>query len=450
MIPEGAHTVRAGADDGRRGDSPVQNAAPGDAAGKKVAQIRRWLAPAAIFIISLGVIVFRDPSLFYSPRFWAEDFLVYFHSAYVSPLRALIEPHQGYYVLWSNLSGILEATIIPLEYAPAISEAMALLVVLLIIIAILVNQSPALDSPVKKALACWAALVVGAAGEIWLTAGNSPAVFPVLVFLILIDEKQNPAKRRLWYALAFIAGLSGPQSNFIAPLFLLRYWLKRERGDLVIFFILLFTSIVEFYSIVYSGLVLGDKAYIFPSIQKRFELGNVRPLSVLSKIFGYFLEYPFVEQGGVPGKLAGAMLIVGCLLARNTIRDWIIFPLAAGAIIVVAIPSSLDMQGGARYVYAPSVILAMLLIALSLDYRVATAGRVIAGLLLGVCLLHWSWTFRSSLGHYHDPDWPSWSSEVQAWRADPSRRLQVWPIWSDQTARGVRWSMQLPPQGASR
>jgi len=191
------------------------------------------LFPVAIaFALLCALIVLRDPTIFTEPRFWAEEATVYFRTAYLNSFwDALIAPHQGYYSLWANLAGIL-ATLPALEYAPAVTTGMACALLLLILAAIFTSEAPELDSPLKKAIAGLATLVVGATGEIWLVSINSQHYFPLLIFLILIDSKCNLVKRRIWYAVAAVAGLSGVAANFLAPLFLLRYLQRHERADL--------------------------------------------------------------------------------------------------------------------------------------------------------------------------------------------------------------------------
>jgi hypothetical protein len=169
---------------------------------------RRSFIYLNVFILLLAVIVLRDPTLFTEPRFWAEEATVYFRMAYIMPAwMSLIAPHQGYLSLWANLAGLL-ATIPPLEYAPIVTTGMSLFVLLVILAAILVNESDALDSTLKKFIASVAVLVVGATGEIWLTSINSQHYLPLLVFLILIDSKRSSLKRRIGFGItAAIPGL---------------------------------------------------------------------------------------------------------------------------------------------------------------------------------------------------------------------------------------------------
>jgi hypothetical protein len=408
------------------------------------------LTGAVIFACAFALLVFRDPSLFYEPRFWAEEATVYFHAAYVSPaLTALIAPHQGYYSLWANVASIF-ATIPPLEYAPAVTTAIASLVPLAVIVAILVNESSALDSPLKKAVAALASVVIGTP-ENWLISINSQHIFPLLIFLILIDSKENAAKRRCWYAVAAVAGLSGPASNFLTPLFLLRYWQKRERADLVLFAILACTSLILALSIVYSTIILRDAM-----TQKRFTL-DVNPVLVVAEAIHFGMAYPlfgFTPPMSALMKVAAAasaaLLALSVFLARSALRELIFFPLAVVVLTLFSVFGSLNMQGGARYAYAPSVIVAMLLLAQSTDAKLSLAARTLSRLLLFASLVFWCATFRSSYRDFHQPSWPSWSSEVRTWRADPTRQLQVWPLWSQGAEKGVSWRMELPRADSAR
>ena len=408
-----------------------------------------------IFALTAVLVVSRDPSLFYAPRFWAEEGTEFFHTAYVSPLfEALIEPHQGYYLIWPNLAAILAVYTVPIEYAPAVTTWMALLVLLAVIGLILVNEASALDTPFKKAVASLAALVVGATGEIWLTSINSQYYFALIAFLLLIDRKQIPLKRRAFYVVAAIAGLSGPMANFITPLFLLRYWQKRERGDLVLFLIFCVTSFIELYSIVYSIVVIGGAAY-YSGVNPRFHT-SASISAVLRTMTFSGLGYPIIGRLPIRRWIPELLVIASIVLSISQISELMLFILSVVILTIIPVLSSFDMAGGDRYAYAASVILAMQLLAQSTNTRLPVAARVLSSSLLVVSLVYWSWSFRTSFHRcldpscysFHDPSWPTWSSEVAAWRADPTRKLQVWPIWDYQTAAGIVWSMQLPPQPA--
>jgi hypothetical protein len=390
-----------------------------------------------LFALLFAVIVLRDPALFTEPRFWAEEATIYFRTAYIAPAwNALIAPHQGYFSLWANLAGVL-ATIPPIEYAPAVTTGMALLVLLLTLVAILINESATLDSTLKKTVAGIAALVVAATGEIWLTTINSQHYLPLLVFLILIDSKRDPLKRRIGFGVTAIAGLSSVAANFLTPLFLLRYWQRRDRADLILFFILASTSIIQFLAI----------AYWFsnpePAGPTRFP-SNFHPFFILLRIIYYAFAYPLFGGAWLLAWSGAAVLLVIGYQARILMRDHWVFPGAILSLTSLSIISSIDMQGGPRYAYSAAVILILQLLTYSCDLRLPKATKKTAAVLLSLSMVYWSLHYKSGMTPFRDPNWPAWSDEVKAWRLDPDRKLQAHPIWEGQTAKNIVWSVKLP------
>jgi hypothetical protein len=407
---------------------------------------------------AIALIVYRDPSLFYSPRYWAEEGAVYYDTAYVSPFwAALVSPHQGYYSFWANIAGIL-ATLVPVERAPAVGTGMALVVILAILFAILINDAQSIDTPLKKGVACFAAIVVSAAGEIWLTSCNSQHFVALLVFLALIDSKTSSAKRPFWYALAVLAGLTSTAANFLTPLVLVKYWMRRERPDLVLFFILCFTSALQIVAIVYSLDVMGPAAYYHVS-QSRFSTQDHPDIKkVLNEIGFYWLAYPILGFRSLAitkhlDVIAAPLFVLNFFLIRRQLAHYWYFILASAILIVLSTVASLHMQGGGRYVYAASVIIVIQYLAQATDERLPVAARALGGALVVTSLVYWSFTFRSSFLADHDPTWPSWSSEVSQWRQDPAHEIQIWPNWQSQSAEGLFWKVNLPasklPPGTS-
>ncbi len=409
------------------------------------AHIRSVTHQNTIFFALLFVlIVLRDPTLFTEPRFWAEEATVYFWTAYLMPAwGALISPHQGYLSLWANLAGLL-ATIPPLEYAPAVTTGMSLFVLLVILAAVLVNESDTLCTSLNKAIAGVAALVVGATGEIWLTSINSQHYMPLLVFLILIDSKCSPLKRRVWFGVAAIAGLSSVAVNFLAPLFLLRYRQRRERADLVLFFILASTTAIELAAIAYSSFILGDAAYYHAS--QRRVISDFNAISVMNNIFYYAFAYPLFGHSKLLAYVGAAALLGTGYLARASMRDHWVFLGAVLLLSSLSVVSSMGMHGGPRYAYSASVIISLLMLAYSFNSRIPRAARITASILLIASITYWSLHYMDGLRDFRDPRWPTWSEEVRTWRTDPSIKLQAHPIWQDQTDEGLVWSVKLPPE----
>jgi len=395
---------------------------------------------AAFFALLCALAVLRDTALFTQPRFWAEELTVYFQAAYTGSFWAsLIAPHQGYYSLWANLAGML-ATVPPLEYAPLVTTVMALFIPLLIIAAIFFNESEILDTTFKKAVAGLATLVVGATGEIWLVSINSQHFLALLVFLIMIDSKHDPLKRRVMYVVVAVAGLSSVAANFLTPLFLVRYWQRRDRSDLLLFVILALTSAIQVWAIIYAIVLHRDVAS-----QARFP-GGIDVRFVVHNIFHYMFIYPLFEFKKYVGWIGAAFLLLTVFLARARLRvQWEFFA-AIFLLTNLSVLSSLGMQGGPRYAYSSSVILMLQLLAYSYDLKIPRLARMISGILLAASIAFWCSQYEVSLDHFRDAHWPKWSDEVEAWRLDSSRNLQAHPMWDSQTEAGMVWATKLPPK----
>ncbi|QDF95221.1 hypothetical protein CJ010_00960 [Azoarcus sp. DD4] len=397
-----------------------------------------------LFAGLLAFVFLRDPVWFLAPRFWAEEATVYFHGALVQPwLQALIVPHQGYYSLWANLASIL-ATLPPLEQAPLVTTLMALMVQLAVFAAIIASDAEALDTSLKKAVACLAALVVGASGEIWLTSINSQHYMALLVFLVLMDGKGTRRRRALAYGVTAVAGLSSVAANFLAPICFFRYLKTRQRVDLVLLGILAATTLVQLTAIVYSMQVLGDAAYYHASQVRTPTVFD--PVAVASRIWFYAVRYPLTASADGLSAL-GAALLVGLLaLTRGTLPRRAAYLAAIGLLTTLSVLTSIGMYGGPRYAYSAAVIFALLLLSLASEPSASRAVRGVAGVLLGLALCIWSFRYWTELENFRNPAWPRWTDEVSAWRADPARPLQAHPVWASQTEAGLMWSIHLPPR----
>ncbi len=403
----------------------------------------RWKAAAqCLFYFGiLALIYFRDPRLLIQPRFWAEEGMGYFKSAYMLPAwQALIAPHQGYYSFWANIAVEL-ATLPPLRYAPLVTTLMSLVVVLWIFLAIHINDAPMVAEGSNKMTATLAALMVGATGEIWLNSINAQHYFVLLVFLILIDSKTNGWKRKLWYSTAFVAGLSSIVANLLTPLFFLRWWQTRARADLVLFGILACTALLQATALLYSHFILGMAAYYVPAEQHRLTVG-LPTVALLHKTLIYALDYPI----SMPYKMYWPGMAAMLYLVYSTRQSWNRYWPFLAAVPLIILPSllaSLNEVGGPRYVYASSVIVFLFILGVATDSAIRKPARLLAGLLLLASLAGWGLRYRNDMHYYDQPSWPSWASQVQAWAHNPQAKLQAWPVLYPPQAMQV-WAFTLP------
>ena len=168
---------------------------------------------------------------------------MYFYDAYVNGISSLLHGHQGYFSLIPNLATYL-ATLVTLENAPYATLVSALIVQIIPFILITFSKSEFLDSPHKKIIASLIVIFSGNTEEVWLNTINSQFHFVVIVFLVLIESKNNLSRAKR-FTLAFItlaAGLSGIPANILAPFFGLRFYMFKQKFDLALFFILTLTA----------------------------------------------------------------------------------------------------------------------------------------------------------------------------------------------------------------
>jgi hypothetical protein len=414
------------------------------------AGLHRRSAPAfnvAVFGLAALAIVGRDISFFMEPRFWAEEGSVYFQAALDRPaLEALLAPHQGYFDIVANVAGLL-ATVPSLEAAPLVTTVIAFLVQLALVAAILLSNAPFLKSSLAKALAVVAVVIAGSNSfEIWLTTTNSHYYFPVLVFLVLCQEKGPGSGRSIRVLTAGFAGLASVIACFLLPLFLVRYYLRQQREDLLLFGVLGLATLVQLAAIDASYThILFSGAGSDAGAPTRFVAG-VPPDRVLRTILGYGLTNPIVADYSAPASLAvGAASIVLMVVAATRLgtTTWH-FLAALWIVIVLSVVSSLQMTGGPRYAYAPAGIFLLFLLAVAFDDRAALLIRRLSVGLFGIAIAVWIAWYQTGLDVLHEQAWPAWAEEVRAWRSDPSRTdLQIHPDWDFQREQGITWVVRI-------
>ena len=69
----------------------------------------------------------RRPELLAEPRFWAEEGVLYFASAFNLPWReALLGVHQGYFSFFANTAALIAAATVEIEWAPLVTTLFGL------------------------------------------------------------------------------------------------------------------------------------------------------------------------------------------------------------------------------------------------------------------------------------------------------------------------------------
>jgi len=368
----------------------------------------------------------REPLFITAPRIWAEEGNVYLAAALERGIwPALFEPHLWYYSLLPNLAGAVAAMVPDLRLAAHISTGASFLVQLWIAYIVFTTPGRFSQSHADRTILA-AALFLVSNTEIWLNTITLQFWLAAGTFFIL-----NAARLRAMHvAYLAVAFTTGAPSLFFAPWFLLRAWRERSRISAAVCAVALFASLVQMTSL-YIG--LQDQ------VVSRFDLAGLAHFP--RAVFATAIR-PLVTLGSSLPQIIGTTVIVGGVFgsivwAACKRRDadpwlWGIAPLALYTLL--AIVSSLEMSGGARYGFP--VALATLAMALTSWTQLFGPWRAydLTAILLALKLPGYFDTKR-----FYDPAWTSWVPAVeQACRAN-SEDVAIFPQWDD-----AKWSMRLP------
>jgi len=415
---------------------------------------RQRLIKLLIVGAAVGISFWRTPSLFTQPRFWAEEGQEFFSQAQTYAhtalwYRGLTGIHIGYFSIWPNIATTFAANLVPLEHAPAVTTLLALTVQLVPVAIILWGRSVLWRTYPQK-LACILIVVFAPlSSEIWLTTTNSQFHFGLITFLILVAETGRTSVGRWLYRVPLVlAGLTGPLSCFLSPLFALKAVAKKETERIVQAVILLICAVIQ---LTILWLSMGSE----PTLAKRLGAIDLPLLSsiVWTQSIGLVLFGLTAAKwlagvittaratGGFESSAIGLGLMVleatvlTYVSAGRTVRERVEL---VGSYLILIVPSTLaslevdkarllNPGNAARYFWVPNVIF-LLMVADGVQ-RARDAAKVVRLTVLGVFLVG---ALAFGLAEYREAllvsdDWPKWRDEVRLWREQPARVVQVWP-----------------------
>ena len=200
-----------------------------------------------LFILILIAIV-RSPYIFLKGRFMYGDAFFYVNSLNNNWYESLFLIHKeaGYINLFSNISSVINAKIINIEYAPLFNVYFCFLLIIILISLVLFSNIILFKSNFQKYLICTLFLIAPPfVFEIWLDALNAQTYLAIITFVILFIEYEKKIQLYLNPVILVIAGLSGIYSCLLTPLFIIKYYFNRRIINLINSCILLLTSLVQ-------------------------------------------------------------------------------------------------------------------------------------------------------------------------------------------------------------
>ena len=209
-------------------------------AGEPIREARAsvWLAVAA----AAALFVLRNPWALAMPQFWAEEGNPFLVDSELHGFSSILRPYAGYLHLIPRIVALLAGLVRDCVWWPAIYSFAALAIA----IGVLARMaSPRLALP-RKPLLILAFGVAAHSGEVLLNQAN---IQWISAFFLIQQLLMAPPVGRRQVAgdamLAMVAGLTGPFSVLLAPLFVWRAARVRQRGLLVVAVVVLACAAVQ-------------------------------------------------------------------------------------------------------------------------------------------------------------------------------------------------------------
>ena len=353
---------------------------------------------AGLFVLCL---LARSPDLFRHPRFWAEEGDLYYQAMRdLPPLQALAFVTNGNYQFLTNL--FVECAVLAPPHQAAVPTTFLPLLLAAYAAALMARLLLSLGCSALSAMVACALFALQTAGyEVFLSATNVQWVCSVVALLLALQEDVDATSGAAWrrYALLGACGLTGTPSCILLPLFFVLAWLRPNRYRLAL------TAVLAAAAAIQLGILLAHAG----QVHRMFE---VTPKTLVSFAMQTFLSATLPVDGlqliGVElrdrgphwagmaaqvGLFGFAGLAIVTLLALDRLGKALAVILSATALETGLVNAFgqlgraddlLSSWGGARYFFAPSTcLILMLACGLSAD---AKRMRVAAGLLVAVIL----------------------------------------------------------------
>ncbi len=233
--------------------------------------MKRTAIAVALFVGVTLAAFLRDPGLFITPRFWAEEGASYFQSAVSRGtldglLNLAAAPHNSYFHALPLAATVLAAHAVPLEFAPFVTTLAWVAVFCVFEAAVLTSHAAFLESwPVRTLVAASPLLAVGAA-ENWANTLGAHFYLDVAMLLLLLEGERATGPRRavdVWFFALF--AIASPTSFVLLPAVLLlglSDWRRHRPFALTLAAVALFQASVHWTAFSSSSRAAPDAAAI--------------------------------------------------------------------------------------------------------------------------------------------------------------------------------------------
>ena len=204
-----------------------------------------------LFVCGSLILFSRKPDSLLNPQFWAEDGRNWYADAYnVGPITALFTTEAGYYQTISRLiAGVSLA--VPLEYAPLVFNASAILIQVGVAMFIVSDRCrPLLEDIKARYLLALMYLLLPNAWEVFGNLTNSQWHLALLVCLVVVASEPTAKLGRAFdLGVTALAALSGPFCLLLLPVACIQVFRARSRYTGLIAIILAIGCLVQAYGL---------------------------------------------------------------------------------------------------------------------------------------------------------------------------------------------------------
>jgi len=401
----------------------------------------------ALILAFVLIAALKMPFLLTDGRFWAEEGRVYFAAAWEGRwFDALVAAHSGYLSIVPNAATLLASRFASIETAPIVTALIALLVQTLAPILLAISAIPWLRNPLALAAAFALVLLAPIATEVWLNTITSQFHLVLCTGIILASEARRGWAGAVQGATIALASLNGPGVAFLTPVFALRAVLDRSgprAGQAMLI----------------SAGTLVQLAIHFSAPRGIREIG-IDPAVLIAIIYAKHVLLPVAGEdwtdsltAPLPAMVSGGRWPIMATLAVSVAFGWLVVAawradrrhaawlVASGMVIMplsyagaLGVKSDLIYPAfvGARYAFAPVVLLNLALLGVAASPAISPSGRL-SRALAGLCVI--AAIVAGSSTYFRYPAMtstgPDWRNEVALWRRDPSHKLLIWPFGWD-------------------
>lgn len=398
---------------------------------------------AALPAVAFAV-VWRDPSLFKSPRLWADEGTNYLASALrgrwfeaLADLRAT--PYASYLNPVPHLATFVAARFGRLESTPVVTTTVWCLFFGALELCVLYGRAPVLGGPFRRALALVVPLVATNNGENWVNTVGVHYVCDLVVLLLLLEAPHVSGRRRTASVAATGFFAAASQTNwFLLPTAALLY--RRDHDGykpyLRVLALAAFVHLAAAFALHMAGVRSANDFVAVPHVL--FVKFVVWPFAGWDRADGYGAFALGLDPASFAVSavvLALNLVALGIVAFRTIRRDAVTIALASAYVAFIVGYAFLGLDvgrghlatfNGGRYAWLPNSI-ALLLIGHQIDFsrrrvsdlrNASFSALLAAGLLVGVV------DYR----HPKAAHGPSWRREVRHFRRDPGyHKLRIAP-----------------------